>query len=56
MSTVYTHKMVDGVAVPLSPAEIAECEQREQAFINNPPIIPPGAPALQDIGGPDGSV
>ena len=28
----YTHKMVDGVEVPLTPEEIAECEAREAAW------------------------
>jgi hypothetical protein len=43
MSTVYTHKMVDGVAVPLTPAEIAELEARDAAFASDPPPIPPAS-------------
>jgi hypothetical protein len=43
MSTVYTHKMVDGVAIPLTPEEIAELAARDAAYAANPPPIPPAS-------------
>jgi hypothetical protein len=43
MSTVYTHKMVDGVAVPLTPEEIAELEARDLALATSPLPIPPAS-------------
>lgn len=35
---MYTHKMVDGVQVDLTPAEIAELEARDAAYV--PPTAP----------------
>jgi hypothetical protein len=38
MATVYTHKMVDGVEVPLTPEEIAAFEARDAAWEALAPI------------------
>lgn len=38
--TIYTHKLVDGVVIPLTPEEIEELEQRDVEFAENPPPMP----------------
>jgi hypothetical protein len=50
----YTHKMVDGVEVPLTPEEIAECEANEakaqqQQSINAPNDPGPGPTIKQTL-------
>jgi hypothetical protein len=56
MSTIYTNKMVNGVSIPLTPQEIAEFQQRELNFINNPPPLPLGPSLMQVKGEDNGSI
>jgi len=43
---MYTHKMVDGVQVDLTPEEIAELEARDAAFV---PRTAPPAPTKEQL-------
>lgn len=42
----YTHKMVNGVDVPLTPEEIAELEARDAAYV---PPTEPAAPTKEEL-------
>lgn len=43
---MYTHKMVDGVRVDLTPVEIAELEEEAASFV---PPIAPAAPTKEEL-------